>query len=140
MSLANNCQHNHVLDPLDSTDASGYVQFSHWLFRIDSGSIETPTVQGSNTCVQVVCVISVLFPGLNVCTFNGGYPKKVEITPSLDSLPPTWTTCKKKKWPLFAKDEPFSKMAPLRHHFGSTFFLSDLNFLGGYLALKETSV
>ncbi len=30
----------------------------------------------------------------------------------------------KKKRPLFAKEEPFSKMAPLRHHFGSTFFLS----------------
>ena len=25
---------------------------------------------------------------------NRGYPQKVEITPSLDSLPPTWTTCK----------------------------------------------
>ncbi len=27
----------------------------------------------------------------------------------------------------FAKEEPFSKMAPLRHHFGSTFFLSVQN-------------
>ncbi len=29
-----------------------------------------------------------------VLRLNGGYPQKVEITPSPDSLPPTWTTRK----------------------------------------------